>query len=350
MLKPSSSVCNMRCEYCFYHSLADSRENFSYGLMSLDTFKRTFIKAAEFTKGMPINISFQGGEPLLRGLDFFWEAVDYARHNNKYKSQINYAIQTNGLLIDKDWCDFFIINNFLVGVSLDGSSTENIYRIDSSGNPTFNTVMQNIKLLQQSGAAYNILTVLTPLVAQNIGKVYQFFVSNGCKHLQFIPCLSPLGQPKSGYTLTSGQYTQYLFDLFGLYLKDYMDNNYVSIRHFDNLVRLANGLPAEQCGMNGHCTHQFVIEGDGTVFPCDFYCLDQYSLGNIADTDFDSLSRHPIAIDFIKSSLLIDKKCQQCDYFLLCYGGCKREALDIDKCESYKKFLPHAIPHLRRMR
>jgi len=349
MLKPSSSLCNMQCKYCFYHSLAENREQYSYGLMDEAIFEETIKKAIDFTKGMPINLSFQGGEPLLRGIDFFSNVVEATKRHNKYRSPINYALQTNGTLIDKQWCKLFKDNDILIGLSLDGDRAHNIYRIDNQGSETFDKVYDSIKLMQKEKVNFNILTVLTPLIAENIQEIYNFFTSSGCKHLQFIPCLSPLNAPKSNYTVSSEQYTQFLFKLFELYLKDFKGNNYTSIRHFDNLVMLSKGEYAEQCGMNGHCTHQFVIEADGTVFPCDYYCTDEYALGNIKDCDFVQLSNHPKAIDFIKSSLILPEKCKDCNVFLLCRGGCKRESIDIDKCESYKKFLPFAIPFLKRM-
>ncbi|MFA5448915.1 MAG: radical SAM protein [Clostridia bacterium] len=349
MIKPASSLCNMRCEYCFYHSLAENRESFSYGLLKEELFLDIIKKAFEFTKGQAVNISFQGGEPLLRGRAFFRIAIEIANQENKYKSPINYGLQTNGLLIDDEWCEFFKTNNFLIGLSLDGNEKANEKRRDSNLEPTFSRIIAGANLLKKHKVDFNILAVVTPYVAKNIRKIYPFFTQNGFKHLQFIPCLSPLNGEKSKNTVTSKEYGDFLIDLFRMYLFDFRRGDYTSIRQLDNFVQLAHRRKAEQCGMNGHCTHQFVIEGDGEVYPCDFYCTDEYRLGNIKDTDFTALSSHPIAIKFIKESLLLPAKCKSCKYFMLCQGGCKRERLDIDKCEGYKRFFALALPHLKKM-
>lgn len=349
MFKPASSLCNMRCKYCFYHSLAHNRESYSYGFLQEKVFADTIKKAFEFTKGQTVNISFQGGEPLLRGIDFFINAMDIVKKENIYNATVHFGLQTNGLLIDKEWCKFFKDNNFLIGLSLDGDEKANENRVDNDLQPTFDRVVSSAKILQKYGVDFNILTVLTPYVAKNIQSIYTFFTSNGCKHLQFIPCLSPLNEPKGKMSVSAQEYADFLIELFNMYLFDFINNNYTSVRQLDNFVHLVHHRKAEQCGMNGHCTHQFVIEGDGSIYPCDFYCTDEYKLGNIQDTNFAELSIHPIALEFIKESLILPEKCKSCNYFMLCQGGCKRERLDIDKCEGYKRFFAYALPHLKKM-
>ena len=138
--------------------------------------------------------------------------------------------------------------------------------------------------------------------------------------------------------------------LFSLYVRDHIDGRNVSIRLFDNFVRLANSQKAEMCGMNGYCTPQFAIEADGEVYPCDLYCTDDYSLGNIFETDFFALDNNPKAKAFIKESMELSDKCKDCTYYRLCRNGCKRERVSIDKCTAYKNFFPYALPHMKRMK
>ena len=159
----------------------------------------------------------------------------------------------------------------------------------------------------------------------------------------------PFPSESEDYSVSSEDYCEFLEKCFSLYLKDCMDGKYTSIRQFDNFVRLAHFECPEQCGMEGHCCHQFVIEGDGEIYPCDFYCLDCYAMGNINDTDFFALSKHPIAVEFIKESMIVEDKCKECKYFRMCRNGCKRERIDIDKCAAYKKFFAYALPHLKRI-
>ena len=369
MIKPASSNCNLRCKYCFYHDLASCREMPSHGMMTLSTLEDILKKAFEFADGSMVMISFQGGEPLLAGKDFFRGFASMLPRLNTKRSAVHVGVQTNGTLIDEEWCDIFLKNRYLVGLSLDGDAVTNVLRIDAKGEDTFDRVYSAAKMLQAKKVDFNILTVITKPVVDNISRVYSFFRKNKFKHLQFIPCLKPLGMPKADtpesfyengdeaenmmnaedFHINAEDYEIFLKKAFSLYTRDYIDGRYTSIRLFDNFVRLAHSQRAEQCGMNGHCTHQYVIEADGEVYPCDFYCTDEYSLGNILDTDFAKLERSPKAIKFIEESLGIEEKCKECNYYRLCKNGCKRERIDLDKCTAYKNFFPYALPHLKRM-
>ena len=369
MIKPASSNCNLRCKYCFYHDLASCREMPSHGMMTLGILEDILKKAFEFADGSMVMISFQGGEPLLAGKDFFRGFAAMLPRLNTKRSAVHVGVQTNGTLIDEEWCDIFLKNRYLVGLSLDGDAVTNVLRIDAKGEETFDRVYSAAKMLQAKKVDFNILTVITKPVVDNISRVYSFFRKNKFKHLQFIPCLKPLGMPKADtpesfyengdeaenmmnaedFHINADDYEIFLKKAFSLYTRDYIDGRYTSIRLFDNFVRLAHSQRAEQCGMNGHCTHQYVIEADGEVYPCDFYCTDEYSLGNILDTDFAKLERSPKAIKFIEESLGIEEKCKECNYYRLCKNGCKRERIDLDKCTAYKNFFPYALPHLKRM-
>ena len=162
--------------------------------------------------------------------------------------------------------------------------------------------------------------------------------------MQTTPDYSPLYADGKQYTLSAEGYAHFLIEGFARYYADYRSGNYISVRQFDNFIRLARFEPAEQCGMNGYCTRQFVIEGDGEVYPCDFYCLDEYSLGNIYANGFEEMGRSPKALAFIKESLTLPEKCKHCDYFALCRNGCKRERYDIDKCNAYLRFFYTYFP------
>lgn len=367
MIKPASSNCNLRCKYCFYNSLSECREMPSHGIMSEDTLRAVLQKAFAFAGDDRVMLSFQGGEPLLAGKDFFVNFQNLILELNTRHCPVDIGIQTNGTLIDEEWCLIFRKGNYLVGLSLDGDKKSNELRVDANGEQTFDRVLANAKLMQRFGLQFNVLIVLTKLVSERINEVYNFFKNQGFKYLQFIPMLKPLRydpdgkvifkpdyvtpfpSAKENFSLSAKDYENFLTKCFSLYTRDFIDGKYVSIRQFDNFVRLAHFQHAEQCGMEGHCCHQFVIEGDGMVYPCDFFCLDEYAMGNINETDFFALAKHPIAQKFIKESLIIEDKCKKCIYFRLCRGGCKREKIDIDKCEAYKKFFKQALVHLKRM-
>ncbi len=347
MIKPASGSCNLRCTYCFYHSLGNMRESFFRGMLSVERMDDIIEKALAFVGDDRLYLSFQGGEPLIRGKEFYIHVGE--RLKGRKNTQL--AIQTNGTLIDDEWCDIFKKYDYLIGISIDGNREGNCCRIKADGSPAFDEIIKGLNRLKTHGIPFNVLTVLSRAVVNHITDIYKFYRDNGFRFLQFIPCLKPLdGQPydKASYP-SEKEYSVFLKKLFSLYLADIKRGNYVSIRQFDNFVRFARGEVAEQCGMNGYCSHQFVIEGDGTVYPCDFYCLDEYELGNIDDNDFDTLSHHSIAEKFILDSLKLPSKCKKCDYFRLCRGGCKRERIDIEKCNAYKDFFNYALPEMKNI-
>ena len=186
MIKPASSTCNMQCKYCFYNDVAKNRETPSHGAMSLQTAETVVKKAFAYADGNPVWFNFQGGEPLLAGKAFFRATLNLISRANIKNSPVFLGIQTNGTLIDDEWCEIFKTNDFLVGLSLDGDETANVNRVDKDGNPTFQKVVAAAKLLQKHDVNFNILTVLTKDVAMRIGKIYPFFTSQGFKRLQFI--------------------------------------------------------------------------------------------------------------------------------------------------------------------
>lgn len=317
--------------------------------MSEKTARKLIISALEFADGESISFAFQGGEPVLAGLDYFKSFTAFAKENNPKNSKIFYSLQTNGTLLNDEFANFFRENEFLIGLSLDGDFENNSFRKDANGQNSYYKIIKASDLLEKYGVEFNILTVLTGRCADNCEKIYRHFRSKGYKYLQFIPCLRPFeSEEESELYMTAEQYANFLIRTFNLYVKDFVRGNYVSIRQFDNLVRMYLGENPEQCGMCGHCTHQFVAEGNGNIYPCDFYCTDKYLLGNICDTSLEKMANSEKAKDFIRESLQISDKCKQCRFFALCRaGGCKRQRADRDYCESYQKFFSSCLPLFR---
>lgn len=179
----------------------------------------------------------------------------------------------------------------MVGLSLDGDMEANRFRVDANGTNRFYKILNAAQMLTMHEVDFNILTVLTGYAAENIDRIYSFFKRKGFKYLQFIPCLRPFGdKSESELYMTNEQYAHFLIHLFNAYVKDYVRGEYTSIRQFDNWVQMYVGRAPEQCGVCGHCTHQFVVEGNGNVYPCDFYCLDEWLLGNINSDGLEAMA------------------------------------------------------------
>ena len=355
LIKPASGSCNMRCQYCFYTDEMCNRNVSSYGIMNPDTLESVIRKALGYAKGRA-SFCFQGGEPTLVGLDFF-ERVIYLQ--NKYRNlgtQVHNAIQTNGLLINRQWADFLAKNHVLTGLSLDGpKDIHDINRVDAEGKGTFQRILSTAQLLASRKAEFNILTVVTADVASHVGRVYGFFRKNNLLYQQYIPCLDPMEKPRGGnrYSLTPDLYAKFLTDLLQLWYIDKMNGRFIHIRYFDNLLMMMMGRQPESCGMSGRCVNQLVVEADGSVYPCDFYVLDQWRLGNLFTDPIEEIISNPLAQRFISESLLPHENCNTCECRLLCRGGCRRDRVVQGDgtslnyfCDTMKVFFRYAIPKL----
>lgn len=395
MIKPAGGKCNLACQYCFYcdvietresskkasengsdSKIKESEENLNYvnkseqkssknvdfktgekaaigesEIMTKETAKKLIIDALNYAEGDEIYFAFQGGEPLFAGLEYFNFFVDTVKENNKYESRIFYNIQTNGTLINRDWATFFRENEFLVGLSLDGNRKTNVYRKTKNLKESFDIVYEKVKLLKEEKVEFNILVVLTDLIADNIKEVYGFLKEEGLTFLQFIPCLNPFIKDENKKFLTKQGMEKFLSEAFTLYANDFLKDEYVSIRQFDNWVRMYLNEPPEQCGLMGYCYRQVVSENNGDIYPCDFFCVEEWHLGNIHKASLKSLMENSTAKSFIRESVEVSKTCAECPYYKICrQGGCKRLRMSDDFCSVYKEFFKKAEPLFNAIR
>ncbi len=359
LIKPSSGNCNIRCQYCFYHDEQCNRETFSYGFMSEETLE-TLIKNALAVAGKACSFGFQGGEPTLSGLTFFKKAVELEKKYNVRHISISNAIQTNGLVIDDEWAAFFKENHFLVGLSLDGTKeVHDRNRLDAAGKGTYARVLRAAQILTNHGVDFNILTVITGKTADAIGAIYNFYRRCGFMYQQYIPCLDPIEAERgsSPYSLTPEKYAKFLKTLFDLWYRDLKAGRFIYIRYFENLLGIMLGEYPESCGLTGRCTIQNVVEADGSVYPCDFYCLDEWKLGNIVENSFEEMMTGETAKAFLAVSDVPMKQCHACSWFTVCRGGCRRdrEPVYVGKnaenyfCPAFQEFFSYAMPRLREV-
>ena len=360
LIKPASGQCNLHCQYCFYCDLTEKREQASYGMMTEETLDNLMRRVFAFAQD-DVTIAYQGGEPTLRGLDFFRLSVELQNKYNTRRLPIHNALQTNGTLLTREWAEFFRGNHFLLGVSLDGTKeTNDAFRLTKAGKSSYSAVLHGIELLENAGVEFNILTVVHARTARNINKVYSAFRRRGLRYLQFIPCLDPLGETPGShpYSLTPKAYGDFLCRLFDCWWQDLEKGEAVSIRQFDNYVQMLLGIPPESCGMSGVCSLQNVVEADGGVYPCDFYVTDRYRLGSVNENSFEEIYQKRQALRFIEESRVPDPGCADCRWRALCGNGCKRyrEPRLPDGtfrrnffCESYRQFFDYAYPRLCRV-
>lgn len=346
MIKPASSACNMNCEYCFYKDVAKHREIYNYGTMSEDTIENIIKKVFSATSDKAtITFNFQGGEPLLAGhkyFDFFINKVEKYKSNQK----INYNLQTNLTMLDEWYIDFFRNNKFLLGVSLDGFKENNDKFRKLGKNSNFDIVMTNIERLNKASIDYNIITVLTSELSKNPKLLYKFYKKYGFKHIQIIPCLDPIGKD-SKYGLSPENFYLFYKELSNIWLDDNMS---IDILLFTDIIGLLYRQLPLQCGMLGKCSNDFIIEADGSVYPCDFYSFDRYKLGNINKDNLIEIYNSDIACNFINERKILSKECDNCKYYNICVGNCKRMARNLytENYCGYKNFLEYFLQRLKK--
>ncbi|MDR2024455.1 MAG: anaerobic sulfatase maturase [Hungatella sp.] len=356
LIKPASGSCNLRCKYCFYHDEMQKRERQNYGFMSLETLEEIVKKTLAYSERQ-CEFIFQGGEPTLVGLDFYKKLLEFESKHNIRNIKIMNSIQTNGYQLGEEWAEFFAANNFLVGVSLDGIKyTHDAYRENSAGEGSFGEIMKTLKLFDKKGVDYNILTVVNRRTAERIPRIYEFYKKNNWKYQQYIACLDPFGEPKGSreYSLTPEVYGEFLVKLFDLWYLDLMKGEQPYIRQFENYISLLMGYPPEACDMKGCCSIQHVVEADGSVYPCDFYVMDEYKIGNFLEDSIEEMGSRGLESGFVEASLNRPKECTTCEYAYLCRGGCRRnrqinEAGHLGQnyfCLSYKYFFEKTLSRM----
>ncbi|MBS6519882.1 MAG: SPASM domain-containing protein [Clostridiales bacterium] len=351
LIKPASSLCNLNCLYCFYEDVSSKRIQSSYGIMKKEIMEKLIDRVFDAVNedGMVV-FAFQGGEPMLAGLSYYREFVTYV-NESKGNRTIRYALQTNGTLLNDEWGMFFQENQFLIGVSLDGyESNTNEFRVDAHGKGMYGDIMSGIDVLKRYGVEFNILAVITQKLSKHAKAFYSFLKSQTFSYVQCIPCLGKL-HCETEHQLRPDGYVRFYKTLYDLWLEDYKRGEYMSISLFDNILLMLTDRMPNQCGMLGSCNMQFVVEADGSVYPCDFYVLDEYCCGNVLENSVQEIGNSVAWKYFFEQKNKTGKCCKDCLFWGICRGGCKRQQgsyLQEDRC-AYREFLEYAYPTMRRI-
>ncbi len=359
LIKPASSLCNLRCQYCFYEDEASKRAQKSCGIMTDATRDLLLLRAFEAIEpGGSISFAFQGGEPTVAGLAFFQGFVSRAKALCPPRVSLHYAIQTNGTLLDEAWAAFLARERFLVGLSVDGGKDlHNLYRKDAEGRDTWNRVQKSLRLLQKHRVETNALCVVTAQTAKRPESVYRELKRLGFGYLQFIACLDPIGEPRGNrpWSLTPEAYGTFLCRLFDLWYADWEAGDYHSIRLFDDYIHILLGDGSSTCSSCGKCGTYFVVEADGSVYPCDFFALDPWMLGNLADYTLTELMQTEPAKRFLHDSSQKPAACAACRFGRICNGGCKNDWLQTEHgsenyhCKAFSTLFDFTMPRMQHI-
>jgi uncharacterized protein len=354
LIKPASAVCNLDCSYCFYLDRdADPYKELPARRMTDETLER-LVDSYLFYSYPQSTFAFQGGEPTLAGLRFFERLVELQQRHGRNGQAVSNALQTNAVLLDADWAQFFRSYSWLLGVSLDGPEEINdLYRFNKAGHGTWKRVMQSIETLQKHKVDFNILCVLNQANVEKPRELYKFYKSLGVDNIQFIPLAEfhPDGSPMP-FTITPEQYGRFLVDMFDLW---WPDRRKIRIRCYDNIAEAVAGQKPGACTMHETCDSYCVVEYNGDVYPCDFFVEGNWKLGNINDDSWAEIARRSRRYSFAKKKTLAHPECQVCEYQSICHGGCpkfrhgpNRKFEDLDYfCPSYKMIFGRSVGPLR---
>ena len=348
-------MCNLRCQYCFYADEAANRSQASMGLMSSETVE-ILLSEAFRTVEHPghISFAFQGGEPTLAGLPFFQDFVWRARMLCPIDVSLDFAIQTNGILLNQEWVAFFHQEDFLVGISIDGfKELHNLHRIDSEGG-TWNLVKKNAQLLLRGGVRTNALCVVTAQCARSPQKVYTSLKKLRFRYMQFIACIDPIGEERgqTRFSLRPKAYGEFLCALFDLWYRDWEKGDYHSIRLFEDYVHLMLQDGGSTCATCGRCTSYFVVEADGSIYPCDFFALDAWRMGKLGQDALPDLAEGDVRRRFLAWGQEKPVSCGTCPWQQLCNGGCKNDWVEGPDgtqnyyCEAFQMLLSHGAKRM----
>jgi uncharacterized protein len=349
LIKPAGADCNIRCEYCFY---LDHLKMQKKTPRMTDAVLEKLIKGYMKTQQPVYSLAFQGGEPTIMGLDFYKKVVELEKKYAPRGATVANAIQTNGILINDEFAEFLAANKFLVGLSLDGSEhNHNKYRKDAGGKGTHGRVIKAAEIMDKHGVEFNILSLVNSYSVGYARETYEYLKGLGFNYQQYIPCVE-FGQE---WCVDGEAWGDFLIELFDTWYPE--DVYKVSIRYFDSIVnRMVTG-QSNVCHMDSHCCQYFVVENDGSVYPCDFFVRPELKLGNIRTGTWQSFVDSPKYHEFGARKMILNRECQSCKWFKLCMGDCQkhRENFPRDKealshlCRGYKKFFEHAIPTFEKI-
>ncbi|MBN1396523.1 MAG: anaerobic sulfatase-maturation protein [Bacteroidetes bacterium] len=375
IIKPHGPICNLDCTYCYYtekKKLYPGVHDFIISDELLEDFIRQYIESQD---APTVTFGWQGGEPALLGIDFFKKVVNL---QNKYRNgkNIENTFQSNGILLNTDWCKFFHNNNFLVGISIDGPmEIHNKYRIDRTGKTYFDDVMKTIEQLKNHQVEFNTLTVVGRHNAGFPLEVYSFLKTIGSRYMQFMPLVERINHSakdkelclvtpecKTNTSVTEcsvnpENYGKFLITIFDEWVRN--DVGRIFVQLFDTTLANWAGESPGLCVFDKTCGSAMVLEHNGDLYSCDHYVYPEYRLGNIKYTHLKDMARSDRQMKFGQNKLLtLPSYCTRCEYLFACHGGCPKHRFEISPdgepglnclCSAYKTFFSYIHPYMQFM-
>jgi uncharacterized protein len=323
----------------------------------LESFIHQYVAAQ---RAPEVVFSWQGGEPTLMGIDFYRLALEIQRRNLRPGMRLINSIQTNGLLLDDDWCAFLAENGFLVGLSLDGPrAMHDAYRVDAAGGPTWERSMHALRLLRKHGAEFNVLTAVHAANVQYPLEVYRFLRDEaGARFLQFLPVIEKdPGRGVSGRSVKPDAYGLFLSAAFDEWVR--RDVGSVFVQVFDVALAAWSGVRPGLCLFEPTCGAALALEHNGDLYACDHFVDREHLLGNIMETPMMTLVTDDRQRRFGEArNDALPSVCRPCGFRFVCNGGCPKDRIQPSSngeppryylCEGMRLFFAHIEGPMRFM-
>lgn len=362
LAKPTGAACNLDCAYCFFldKEVLYPGSKFRMSDPMLEQYIRQLIESHQENE---VNIAWQGGEPTLMGLDFYRRAMILVEKYRRPGMRFLHTMQTNGTLLDDEWCAFFKEHDFLIGISLDGPRPlHDVYRVDKGGRPTFDRVMRGLRLLQKHAVEYNVLTTVNHINADYPLEVYRFLRDEvGTTWMQFIPVVERIngdgltlyqeGTTVSERSVLPEQFGSFLITIFDEWVRH--DVGRIFVQTFEASLRNWMGMATSgMCVFNETCGTGLAIEHNGDLFSCDHFVEPNYFLGNIQQEHMIELVASPQQLKFGQDKRdSLPAYCLACDVRFACHGECPKNRFILTPegepglnylCAGFKQFFHHA--------
>lgn len=368
MAKPAGAMCNLACKYCYYLEKKKLYPQMKKTLMTEETLELYIRKYIEAQTSPHVQFVWHGGEATMRPIEFYRKAIALQRKYGR-GMEIENCLQTNGTLLNDQWGLFLKENDWLVGLSIDGSSDfHDEYRRDPAGRPTFLKTIRGANLLNKHGVRWNAMAVVNDYNADFPVEFYRFFKDIGCNFIQFTPIvervneageLAPVtdkspGLRLSDMTVSPEQWGRFLCGVFDEWIKNDVGKVFVQI--FDATLANWVGVAPGVCSMASTCGHAAAMEWNGDVYSCDHFVFPEYRLGNIHDDTFVSMMGSDRQLKFgnDKRDTLPDK-CRRCEFLTICNGECPKNRFMSTEdgqpglnylCAGYHRFFRHVAPYM----
>ncbi len=365
MAKPTGSLCNLECAYCFFLKKEQLYPESTFHMSDevMESYIRQTIEAQRVPR---VTIAWQGGEPTLMGLDFFKRAMEVEKKYQKPYVQIENTLQTNGVLLDDEWCQFLHDQGFLVGLSLDGPrEMHDAYRRDKKGQPVFDKVVKAVQLMQKHEVNFNILCTVNAVNSQHPLKVYKFFRDElEARYLQFIPIVER--DNESGYqegtkvtdrSVQPEVYGRFLIEIFDEWVRRDVGKMFVLL--FDGVLASYVRGYSTLCIFRPICGDGVALEHNGDLYSCDHYVEPNYFLGNIQKMPLVDLVGSEKQRKFgSDKSKTLPHYCKECKFLFTCHGECpKNRVLNTPDgepglnwlCSGLKEFFKHTEEPMKMM-